>query len=64
MLQKIMKNNICPVQWVFALCIKSWLESPETPMPDVSRIPESQCELLNKAIEEQAVIGLHLEMHG
>jgi hypothetical protein len=62
MLQKIMKNDLCPVQWVFASCIKSWLESPETPMPDVSRIPDSQQELLNKAIKEQAVIGWHLGM--
>lgn len=53
-----------PVQWVFASCIKSWLKSQETPMLDVSRIPDSQSELLNKAIKEQAAIGWHLGMRG
>ena len=48
----------------FASCIKSWLETLETPMPDVSRIPESQWELLDKALAEQKQIGWHLAMQG
>jgi len=64
MLKKIINNDLCPVQRVFASCIKSWLESPETPSPDVSRVPDSQRELLDKALNEQESIGWHLCMRG
>jgi hypothetical protein len=51
---------LCPVQWLFASCIKSWLETLETSTLDVSRIPDSVRELVNKALEEQEQIGWHL----
>ena len=57
-------NDLCPVQQVFASCVKSWLETPETSMPDVSRIPHSQWELLDQALAEQDRIGWHLAMWG
>ena len=64
MLWQIMSNELCPVQQVFALCVQSWLKTPETPMPDVSRIPDSQWELLNWALADQEQIGWHLLMRG
>ena len=64
MICQIVSDELCPAQQVFASCIKSWLETLETPMPDVSRIPESQWELLDKALAEQEQIGWHLAMRG
>jgi hypothetical protein len=62
MLKKIVSNNLCPTQWVFASWIKSWLESLETPTQDVSRIPDSQCELLNKALHQGGGKPGHIKM--
>jgi hypothetical protein len=44
--------------------MKSWLETLETPMPDVSRIPDSMRELIDKALAEQEQIRWHIAMHG
>jgi hypothetical protein len=42
----------------------SWLKSPETVIPDMSRVNVSQRELLQKAITDQGRIGWHLAMRG
>jgi hypothetical protein len=57
MMKKIQQNNLCPVQEAFAKCVRSWLESPETIIPDVSRV-------LQWAIDDQTRIGWHLAMQG
>jgi hypothetical protein len=44
--------------------MRSWLESLETVIPDVSSSHESQPELLRKAIDDQECIGWHLAMRG
>jgi hypothetical protein len=62
MLHQIMSNPLCPVQQLFASCIKFWLETPETPMLDVSRIPDSVRDLVDNALAEQEQIGWHLTM--
>jgi hypothetical protein len=64
MMRKICQNKLCPVQEVFTKCIRSWLESPETSIPDVSSVHESQRDLLQKAISDQECIGWHLAMRG
>jgi hypothetical protein len=64
MMKQIHQNKLCPTQEVFTKCIRSWLESPETILPDVSSVHESQCELLEKAISDQDCIGWHLAMRG
>jgi hypothetical protein len=64
MMRKIRQNKLCPVQVVFTKCIRSWLESPETSIPDVSSVHESQRDLLKKAISDQECIGWHLTMRG
>jgi hypothetical protein len=64
MMKQIRQNKLCPVQEVFTECIRSWLESPETSIPDVSSVHESQRELLKKAISDQERIGWHLAMRG
>jgi hypothetical protein len=64
LMQKIRQNHLCPAQEVFTMCIKSWLESPETIIPDMSSVPEPQCELNLKAIADQEQIGWHLAMKG
>jgi len=65
MLYKIVQNNLCPVQHVFAKCVRAWLESPETlPKPDVSSVPESQRDLLIKVLEDQERIGWRFGMQG
>jgi hypothetical protein len=62
MMKKIQQNKLCPVQEAFAECIRSWLKSPETIIPDVSRVHESQCGLLQQAIDDQTRVGWHLAM--
>jgi hypothetical protein len=42
----------------------SWLESPETIIPDVSSVHDSQCELIKKAIADQEQIGWNMAMRG
>jgi hypothetical protein len=64
MMKKIQQNNLCPAQRVFTQCIRSWLESPETIIPDVSSVHDSQRGLLQRAIDDQAKIGWHLAMRG
>jgi hypothetical protein len=65
MSKDMIQNPTCKVQQLFVWCIRSWLEYPETPQPDVSLMPEGQHELVSKALEEQAQIGSwHLAMHG
>jgi hypothetical protein len=64
MSKDIIQNWTCKVQQLFIWFIRSWLESPETPQPDVSLVPERQHELVSKALEEQAQIGCTLAMHG
>jgi hypothetical protein len=64
MSKDIIWNRTCKIQQLFIWCIRSWLESPETPQPDVSLMPEGQCKLISKALEEQAQTGWHLAMHG
>jgi hypothetical protein len=64
MMKQIRQNKLCPAQEVFTKCIRSWLESPETFIPDLSSVHESQCELLEKAISDQEWIGWHLAMRG
>jgi hypothetical protein len=53
MMRKICQNKVCPVQDVFTKCIRFWLESPETSIPDVSSVHESQRDLLKKAFSDQ-----------
>ncbi len=43
MLKKIHQNDLCSLQEMFTKCIKSWLESLETVIPDVSSVHETQC---------------------
>jgi hypothetical protein len=64
MMRKIQQNNLCPTQEVFTMCIRSWLESLETVIPDMSSAHELQCEFLWKAIDDQERIGWHLAMRG
>jgi hypothetical protein len=64
MMKQIQQNKLCPAQEVFTKCIRSWLESPETSIPDVSSVHESQRELLEKEISDQEWIGWHLAMRG
>jgi hypothetical protein len=64
MSNKILQLPSCPVQKTFDWCIRSWLISPETPTLDVSQVPENQCELLLKALEEQEAIRWHLALCG
>jgi hypothetical protein len=53
MMRKIIKDDLCPVQQVFATCIRTWLKSPETlPKPDVSIVPEAQRDILIQALNE------------
>jgi hypothetical protein len=63
-MRKICQNNLCPVQEVFTKCIRFWLESPETVIPDMSSVNVSQRELLQKLITDQGWIGWHLAMRG
>jgi hypothetical protein len=63
MMKKMQQNNLCPVQEAFAKCVRSWLESPETIILDVSRVcVDSQHGLLQWAIDDQTRIGWHLAM--
>jgi hypothetical protein len=55
-----MSNPLCPVQRLFASCIKSWLKTLKTPTPDVSRNPDWVRELVNKALAEQEQISWYL----
>jgi hypothetical protein len=64
MMRKICQNKLCQVQEVFTTCIRSWLESPETSIPDVSSVHESHPDLLQKTISDQEHIGWHLAMRG
>jgi hypothetical protein len=64
MMKQIRQNKLCPSQEVFTKCIRSWLKSPETSIPDMSSVHESQCELLEKAISDQEWIRWHLAMRG
>jgi hypothetical protein len=64
LMQKIRQNHLCPAQEVFTMCIRSWLESWETIILDVSSVSEPQCELILKAIADQEQIGWHLTMRG
>jgi hypothetical protein len=58
MMKKIQQNNLCPVQEAFAKCVRSWLESLETIIPDLSRVhADSQHGLLQRAIDDQTRIG-------
>jgi hypothetical protein len=63
-MKKIRQNNLCPTQEVFNMCIRSWLESLETIIPDVRSVHVSQCELTQKAIADQEQIGWHMAMRG
>jgi hypothetical protein len=63
-MKKIRQNNLCPAQETFTKCIRSWLESPETVIPDVSSVHESQRGLIQQAIDDQQCIGWHLAMRG
>jgi hypothetical protein len=64
MMRKICQYKLCPVQEVFTKCIRSWLESPETSIPDVSSVHETQRDLLQKAISDHECKGWHLTMRG
>jgi hypothetical protein len=64
MMKKKQQNNLCPVQEAFAKCVRSWIESLETIIPDVSRVHDSQHGLLQRAIDDQTRIGWHLAMQG
>jgi hypothetical protein len=64
LMQQIRQNHLCPAQEVFTMCIRSWLESLETSIPDVSSVHESQCEFILKAIADQELICWHLAMRG
>jgi hypothetical protein len=44
LMKKIRQNNQCPTQEVFTKCVRSWLKSPETIIPDVSSVHDSQCD--------------------
>jgi hypothetical protein len=46
------------------MCVKSWLKSPETLIPDVSSVHVTQRELIEKAMADQDQIGWHLAMRG
>lgn len=64
MSQEILWTQTCTVQLLFVWFIRSWLVSPEALKPDVSLVPEAQCDLVVKALEDQECIGWHLAMHG
>jgi hypothetical protein len=64
MVNKIRQNNLCPAQEAFTTCVKSWLESPETLILDVSSVHVTQRELIEKAMADQDRIGWHLAMRG
>jgi hypothetical protein len=53
MVNKIRQNNLCPAQEAFTTCVKSWLESPETLIPDASSVHVTQRELIEKAMADQ-----------
>ena len=61
---KMTPNPRCPVQQVFVACFRSWLENPETPSPDVSKVHEEQRDFLEKALREQDAIGWDLGLRG
>jgi hypothetical protein len=63
-MKKIRQNNQCPAQEVFMKCVRSWLESLESIIPDVSSVYDSQHELIKKAIADQEQIGWHMAMQG
>jgi hypothetical protein len=54
LMKKIRQNNQCSAQEVFTKCVRSWLESPETIIPDMSSVHDSQRELIKKAIADLA----------
>jgi hypothetical protein len=62
MMKNIQQNNLCPVQEAFTKCVRSWLKSLETTIPEVSSVHDSQCGLLQPAIADQTRIGWHLAM--
>lgn len=64
MCKEITPNPRCPVQRIFATCVKSWLENSETPQPDVSTVHDEQSDYLRTALWEQEQIGWHLAMRG
>jgi hypothetical protein len=41
MMKKIRQNNLCQVQEVFSKWIRSWLESPESVIQDVSSVTKN-----------------------
>jgi hypothetical protein len=59
-MKKIRQNNRCPTQDLFTKCVRSWLESLETIILDVSSVHESQRELIQKVIADQDQIGWHM----
>jgi hypothetical protein len=63
-MKKVRQNNLCPAQETFTKCIRSWLESPETVILDVSSVHESQRGLIQQAIDDQQRIGWHMTMRG
>jgi hypothetical protein len=63
-MKKIRQNTQCPIQEVFTKCVRSWLESPETIIPDVSSVHDSQRGLIQKVIADQEQIGWHMAMRG
>jgi len=65
MKRKMLTIPSCRVQQLFIKCVEQWLAHPETPiLPDISHIPDEQHDLVEKAIEEQELIGWHLGMRG
>jgi hypothetical protein len=59
LMKEIQSNNLCPIQEVFTKCIRSWLKSPETIIPDVSSVHESQRELLQRRLlTKNALVGI------
>jgi hypothetical protein len=64
LMKKIRQNNQCPTQEVFTKCVRSWLESPETIILDVSSVHDSERELIKKVIADQEQIGWHMAMQG
>jgi hypothetical protein len=64
MVNKIRQNNLCPAQEAFTTCVKSWLKSPETLIPDASSVHVTQHELIEKAMADQDQIRWHLAMRG
>jgi hypothetical protein len=53
MKQKMLTISHCQVQQLFVKCIKLWLAHLETPItPDISHIPDEQCALVAKALED------------